>query len=57
MTMASSPPAAPLPCPRCLKTTAVVEVGQSNLVSRWFVCHKCLKIWSSPGRPRGGKKR
>jgi transposase-like protein len=36
----------PTPCPRCLKTTAVVEVGQSMLASRWFVCHSCSKIFS-----------
>ena len=47
----------PPPCPRCHKTTAVVEVGQSALSSRWFICHSCSKIWSSPPRrPRGEKR-
>jgi len=53
----SGPRAAPLPCPRCHKTTAVVEVGQSTLTSRWFICHRCSKIWSSPARQPRGKKR
>jgi transposase-like protein len=57
MTTPSGPPIDPLPCPRCDKTTAVVEVGQSHLSSRWFICHRCSKIWSSPPRRRGGKKR
>ena len=48
MTTPSGAPVNPTPCPRCLKTTAVVEVGQSMLASRWFICHSCSKIFSVP---------
>jgi hypothetical protein len=40
------------PCPRCHKSNEVVEVGQSLLATRWFICHVCLKIFSVPPAPR-----